>query len=240
VAEAPAVATAQACGAIAWRGRALEARCLTATELTDWYLPLRYDVLRSELHWTVGEVRTPADLRDAYDRESVAFGVLGAGAHLIGASRLILPAGGGDLPSVRLLQSLGRGPRFTLPAAEISRVMVRRDCRKLGVFRILLLSGLLLAGDAEVRTLIMSERDDARSARMMASCGFVRFADGFSFVDETIAPDEPAATYVLDVYRSLGAESREAVAAHREVLLRAADGLFTAALADRTAGSDCG
>ncbi len=229
-----------ACGAIAWRGRAIETRCLTATELTDRYLPLRYDVLRRELHWTIGDMRTPADLRDAYDRESVAFGVLGAGADLIGAARLILPAGGGDLPSVRLLRSLGRRSHFALPAAEISRVMVRRDCRKLGVFRILLLSGLLLAESAEARALIMSERDDARSARVMATCGFVRFADGFSFVDEMIAPDEPAATYVLDVHRSLGAESRQAIAAHREMLLRAADGLFSAGLADQTAGSDRG
>jgi hypothetical protein len=118
--------------------------------------------------------------------------------------------------------------------------MVRREFRKLGLFRILLLSGLLLAEDAEVRTLIMSERDDARSARMMANCGFARFADGFSFVDDTIAPNEPAATYVLDVCRSVGVESRHAMAAHREMLLRAADALFAAGLADQTAGSDSG
>ena len=231
--EVSAGATTRACGAIAWRGRTLETRCLTSTELTDGYLPLRYDVLRCELNWTVREVTTPADLRDAYDRESVAFGVLGAEPPLIGASRLILP-------SVRLLRSLGRQPRFALPTAEISRVMVRRECRKLGLFRILLLSGLLLAESTEVRTLIMSERDDARSARLMANCGFVRYADGFSFVDDTIAPNEPAATYVLDVCRSVGVESRQAMAAHREMLLRAADALFVAGLAAQTAGSYSG
>lgn len=238
--ETPAGAVTRACGAIAWRGRTLETRCLTPTELTDGYLPLRYDVLRRELNWTVGEVTTAADLRDAYDRESVALGVLDAEAHLIGASRLILPAEGDDLPSVRLLRSLGRQPRFALPTAEISRVMVRRQCRKLGLFRILLLSGLLLAESTEVRTLFMSERDDARSARLMANCGFVRYADGFSFADDTIAPNEPAATYVLDVCRSIGVESRQAIAAHREMLLRAADALFVTGLAAQTAGSDSG
>ena len=238
--EVPAGAAARACRAIAWRGRTLATRCLTSTELTDGYLPLRFDVLRCELNWTVGEVTTPADLRDAYDRESIAFGVLGAEPPLIGASRLILPAEGDDLPSVRLLRSLGRQPHFALPAAEISRVMVRRECRKLGLFRILLLSGLLVAESAEVRTLIMSERDDARSARLMANCGFVRYADGFSFVDDKIAPNEPAATYVLDVCRSVGVETRQAMDAHREMLLRAADALFVAGLAAQTAGSDSG
>jgi len=232
VTDAAACAGTRACDAIAWHGRTIEARCLMSNELTDCYLPLRYDVLRRELNWTIGNVNGPADLRDAYDRDSIAFGILTASAQLIGASRLILPAPGTDVPSVRLLRSLGRQPRFPLPAAEISRVMVREDCRRLGLFRILLLSGLLLAGSAKVRTLILSERDDARSARVMANCGFVRFADGFAFVDELIAPDEPAATYVLDLCRSFGPETRQAIAAHRQTLLRAADGLFAANLAD--------
>lgn len=235
--EEPTRTTPGACGVITWRGKAFETRCLTPNELTDWYLPLRYDVLRRELNWTIGDVQAPADLRDACDHESIAFGVLSGGNDLIGASRLILPTGGDDLPSLRLLRSLGRQPRFPLPTAEISRVMVRRDCRKLGVFRILLLSSLLIAEGAKVRTLIVSERDEARSARTMANCGFARFADGFSFVDEIIAPNEPAATYVLDVHRSLDADSRQAIAAQRELLLRAAEALFTAGLADRTAGS---
>ena len=238
--KVPAAATTRACGAVAWRGRTLETRCLTSTELTDGYLPLRFDVLCAELNWTVREATTPADLCDAYDRESISFGVFSAEAQLIGASRLILPAEGDDLPSVRLLRSLRRQPSFARPIAEISRVMVRRECRKLGLFRILLLSGLLLAESTEVRTLFISERDDARSARLMANCGFVRYADGFSFVDDTIAPNESAATYVLDVCRSIGVESRQAIAAHREMLLRAADALFVAGLAAQTAGSDSG
>lgn len=229
--EASACAGRKACDAIAWRGRTIEARCLTPKELTDWYLPLRYDVLRRELSWTVGNVNGPADLLDSYDCDSIAFGIHTASGQLIGASRLIIPAPDTDVPSVRLLRSLGRQPRFPVPAAEISRVMVRLDCRKLGLFRILLLSGLLLAGCVGVRSLIMSERDDARSARVMASCGFIRFADGFAFVDELIAPDEPAATYVLDLRRSFGVETRQTIAAHRETLMRAADGMFAAELA---------
>ena len=160
--KVPAGVTTRACGAVAWRGRTLETRCLTSTELTDGYLPLRFDVLCAELNWTVREATTPADLCDAYDRESISFGVFSAETQLIGASRLILPAEGDDLPSVRLLRSLRRQPRLALPTAEISRVMVRRECRKLGLFRILLLSGLLLAESTEVQTLFMSERDDAR------------------------------------------------------------------------------
>ena len=225
--------TSSACGAITWRGKTLETRCLTSTELVDWYLPMRFDVLRRELNWTVGDVRTPIDLRDAYDRESIAFGVLRARSQLIGAARLILPVGDA-LPSLRLLRSLGRHQRFALPTAEISRVMVRRDFRKLGVFRILLLSSLLVAHDAKVHTLIISERDEARFARTMSNYGFIRFADGFSFMDEIIAPHEPAATYVLDVHRNLDADSRQAIAGLREVLLRAAEALLTAGEADRS------
>jgi predicted GNAT family N-acyltransferase len=225
--------TGSACAAIGWRGKTLETRCLTSTELVDWYLPMRFDVLRRELNWTVGDVRTPIDLRDAYDPQSIAFGVLRARSHLIGAARLILPVAGDDLPSLRLLRSLGRHRRFALPTAEISRVMVRRDFRKLGVFRILLLSSLLVAHDAKVRTLIISERDEARFARTMSNYGFVRFADGFSFMDEMIAPNEPAATYVLEVHRNLDADSRQAIAGLREVLLRAAEALLTAGEADR-------
>lgn len=232
-------ATPGVCTAIAWRGPALETRCLTSTELTDWYLPLRYDVLHRELNWTVSGVQTPVDLRDAYDQESIAFGVLN-GTDLIGASRLILSEAGNDLPSLRLLRSRGRQHPFALPSAEISRVMVRQDCRKLGVFRILLLSSLLIAASAEVQTLILSERDDARSARIMVNCGFARFADGFSFVDEIIAPNEPAATYVLDVQGSLDTNARQAIAAHRDMLLRAAEALFTASLENRAANSDPG
>lgn len=233
VTDAAACAEQRACNGIAWRGRTIEARCLTSNELTDWYLPLRYDVLRRELDWTIGNVSGPAELRDAYDCDSIAFGILTANGQLIGAARLIMPALDTDVPSIRLLRSLGRQPHFPLPAAEISRVMVRMDCRKLGLFRILLLSGLLLAGSAGVRSLIISERDDVRSARVMANCGFIRFADGFAFVDELIAPDEPAATYVLDLCRSFGPETQRTIAAHRQTLMRAADGLFAADLLDR-------
>ncbi len=228
---------ARGCEAIAWRGPVLATRCLTAAELSGGYLPLRYEVLHRELRWTTGEVRTPGDLRDAYDGVSVAYGVFDAAARLIGASRLILTRDGHELPSMRLLLSLGRHPHFPAPAGEISRVMVRQDCRRLGLFRALLLSGLVLAEGTGARTLILTERDDARSARVMTSCGFTRFADGFSFVDETIAPNEPAATYVLDVRSSLGAESLRALAAHRTVLLRAAEGLVAAAVAERAATS---
>lgn len=222
--EAAACAGEKACNAIAWNGKTIEARCLTARELNDCYLPLRYDVLRRELNWTIGNVIEPADLRDAYERDSIAFGIFTTGAQLIGAARLIVAAPGTDVPTVRLLRSLGRQTRLRLPVAEISRVMVREDCRRLGLFPILLLSGLLLAESAEVRTLILSERDDARSARMMANYGFIRFADGFAFVDELIAPDEPAATYMLDL--CFDPETRQTIAARRQALMRTADGLF--------------
>jgi hypothetical protein len=188
---------------------------------------LRYEVLRRELRWTVGDVRTPADMRDVYDRRSVAFGVL-AGGRLIGASRLVLSRGSDDLPSLKLLRSLGRAPRIAFPAAEISRVMVRRECRKLGMFPVLLLSTLLLALRAQVRTLIITEHDDARFARTMALCGFERQADGFSFVDGKIAPDEPAVTYALDMSR-IDRDSGRLFAAQREILLGTADGLFASA-----------
>jgi hypothetical protein len=214
-------------GSASWRGRTLEARCLTPTEVTDWYLPLRYDVLRSELNWTVGDVRSPADMHDAYDRESVAFGVLAGKAHLIAASRLVLSTGEKDLPSIRLLHSLGREPRIAFPAAEISRVMVRRDSRKLGLFPVLLMSALLLAQRAQIRTLIISERDEPRFGLTMAAFGFGRVAEGFSFVDGKIAPDEPAATYALDMHR-FGEEAWQAIVARRQGLLRAADRVFTA------------
>jgi N-acyl-L-homoserine lactone synthetase len=219
---------------MSWRGRTIEARCLTPAEVADWYLPLRYDVLSRELRWTVGNVRSPADMRDAYDRHSVAFGVV-AGAHLIGTSRLVLSRGADDLPSVKRLLSLGRAPRIAFPAAEISRVMVRRECRKLGMFPVLLLSTLLLALRAQVRTLIITEHDDARFARTMAIYGFKRLVDGFSFVDDMIAPDEPAVTYALDM-ESIDRDSRQVFAAQMEILLRTADELF----ASRNAGSDHG
>jgi N-acyl-L-homoserine lactone synthetase len=221
--------TTRTCASMFWRGRTLEARCLTAAEVTDWYLPLRYDVLSRELGWTVGDVRSPADMRDAYDRQSVAFGVVITKVHLIGALRLILSFGENNLPSVRLLRSLGRHPRIAFPAAEISRMMVRRNCRKLGVAPVLLLSALLLAKRAQVRTLLISERDNARFGRMMGIHGFERLADGFSFVDDMIAPDEPAVTYALDMDRC-GREAQQAVTTKRETMLRAADGVFTAAL----------
>jgi hypothetical protein len=211
----------------AWRGSTLEARCLTPTEVTDRYLPLRYDVLRRELRWTVGNVRKPADMRDAYDRESVAFGVLAAKTRLIAAERLIISAGQTGLPSLRLLHSLGREPRVAFPAAEISRVMVRRDSRKLRFFPVLLMSSLLLARHARIRTLLISERDDPRFGLTMAAFGFGRVAEGFSFVDDIIAPDEPAATYALDMCR-FDEEAWQAIVARRRGLLRAADSVFTA------------
>jgi GNAT superfamily N-acetyltransferase len=237
VGEATIAGAARGCEAIAWSGPHLATRCLSAAELRDEYLPLRYDVLHSELQWTVGAVRSPSDLCDVHDRASVAYGVFDGDARLIGASRLILSADEHELPSLRLLVALGRRVQLPEPAAEISRVMVHRDYRRLGLFRVLLLSGLLLAEGTAVRTLVLTERDDARSARVMTSCGFTRFADGFSFVDQVIAPSEPAATYVLDVRGSLGAESRQALAAHREVLLQAAEGLVAAAGANRAAAS---
>lgn len=212
-----------------WRGQTLEARDLTAGELANWYLPLRYDVLNRELHWTLGDVRSPADMRDPYDRQSVAFGVVVANVHLIGAFRLILSAGEDDLPFVRLLQSLGRKPRIAFPAAEISRLMVCRSCRNLGVAPILLLSALLSAKRAQVRTLLISEHDNAHFGRQMAAHGFERFADGFSFSDGMIAPEEPAVTYALDMHR-FGREMQQTVMVKRDALLRAADGVFTAGL----------
>ena len=61
----------------------------------------------------------------------------------------------------------------------------------------------------------------------MAAFGFGRVAEGFSFVDGMIAPDEPAATYALDMHR-FGEEAWQAIVARRQGLLRATDRVFTA------------
>jgi predicted GNAT family N-acyltransferase len=228
MADVPMLATAPRGDVVAWRGRVLASRCLSADELRDHYLPLRYDVLHSELHWTIGDVHGPLGLHDAHDRVSIAHGVFADGDGLIAAARLILPADARALPSMRLLSTHRHRPRFPGPVAEISRVIVRPECRKLGLFRVLLMSSLRLAQAAAVRSLLITERDDARLARSMANSGFARYADGFSFADETIAPQEPAATYVLDVQTNLDEAMLAAIAVQLETLLRAAEGLLTA------------
>src|SRR5262245_38148738 len=212
------------CETVSWRGRSLSARCLSGPELEDQYLPLRYDILHREKKWTFSAVRGPGDLWDSYDGVSIAYGVF-TGHELIAAARLILSHQLRGLPSTETIDERALRPLLA-PMAEVSRVMVRKDHRRRGLFSILLLSGLMLARCVGVRTLLITERDDTRLARALARFGFTRAADGFSFADRKIAPNEPAATYTLDVDQELDRDTFSKIMVRRDALLQAADGLM--------------
>lgn len=212
---------------VPWRGHYITARCLSDHDVGQHYLSLRFDVLHTELGWTSGRpVRRPIDLSDDYDDFSRAFGVFSLDNNdLFAAARLIFGCPQVELPSVRLMAAIGVGATFPGRVVEISRVIVRRDFRGRGLFKVLLLSALSIAQAADAGTVIMTEKDDARATRMLGAYGFVKIAAGFSFSDDKIAPGEPAITLALDLKngRSISAAR---VSAERDRLLRALDDTF--------------
>lgn len=204
-------------GRILCRGRSLSIRLMGSREIPALYLPLRYEVLHRELGWAIGDINGPDQLSDDYDRVSIAFGVFAGDERLLAAARLIEPAVQDDLPSLRLLARNGQRKRFPVPVAELSRLMVAKAYRGMGLFLILLLTAISLACHDGIRTLLTTERDEERFAAFMARRGFKRQAAGFSFVDDKISPQEPAATYVFDLAKDLGGDM--SVMAERDALL---------------------
>ena len=192
-------------------------------DICDRYLPLRYEILHRELQWTLGNINGPDELLDDYDRFSIAFGVFAGNDRLLAAARLIEPGIRKDLPSLRLLVQQRRRSQFQAPVAELSRVMVAKAYRGMGLFPILLLTAIVLACHDGIRTLLMTEKDTERFAAFMARHGFKRHAAGFSFGDDKISPNEPAATYFLDIANDFSSDKETAVAAERDALFRRLD-----------------
>lgn len=210
-------------GGVAHDERSLSIRLIRTDEITDNYLPLRYEILCRELRWVVGDIKGPAELYDDFDKISTSFGIFVAKAGLIAAGRLIKVDKEECLPSVRLLSEKGLDHRFMPPVAELSRILVARPYRAMGFFRILLLTGVLLACRDGIRSLIITERDDDRYAGFMARHGFRRHADGFAFFDGKLNPREPAATYVFDIPDECREAIETAAALERVLLLKRAD-----------------
>lgn len=208
---------------VACDGRLLSVRLIKADEIPDRYLPLRYDILYRELGWVIGDIKGPAELYDDYDKISTSFGIFAAKASLLAAGRLITAGKEEYLPSVRLLTEKGLAHRFAPPVAELSRILVARPYRAIGLFRILLLTGVLLACRDGIRSLIITERDDDRYADFMARQGFRKHADGFAFFDGKLNPREPAATYVFDIPDECREAIEMATAVKRAALVTCAD-----------------
>jgi len=204
-------------------GRSLSIRLIKADEIAELYLPLRYEILYRELNWVIGNIKGPAELYDAYDKISTSFGIFAAKAGLVAAGRLIKAEREENLPSVRLLDEKGCDHRFAPPVAELSRILVARPYRAIGLFRILLLTGMLLASRDGIRSLIITERDDGRYAGFMARHGFRRHADGFAFFDGKLNPREPAATYVFNIPDECHEAIETATAVERAALVNRAD-----------------
>jgi len=220
---------------LAYDGRSLSIRLMQADEIPALYLPLRYDILYRELGWVAGDIQGPAGLVDNYDPVSKSFGIFTAQGGLMAAGRLIEADRETRLPSARLLAQQGRDCRFEPPVAELSRILVARPYRAIGLFPVLLFSGVLLACREGVRSLIITEKDDERYAGFMARHGFRRQADGFSFSDGQLNPREPAATYLLHMPDECREAIATATAAKRAaLLLKFADGAWQSA---RPAGS---
>jgi predicted GNAT family N-acyltransferase len=208
---------------VAFDGRSLSVRIIKAYEVRDLYLPLRYEILYLELGWVIGDIKGPTELYDDYDKISTSFGIFAAKAGLVAAGRLITVDKEENLPSVRLLGEKGHNHRFTPPVAELSRILVARPYRAIGLFRILLLTGVLLACRDGIRSLIITEKDDDQYADFLARHGFRRHADGFAFFDGKLDPREPAATYVFDISDECREAIKIATSIERAALVKCAD-----------------
>jgi hypothetical protein len=208
---------------ITYDGRSLSIRLIRADEILDLYLPLRYEILYRELGWVIGNIKGPAELYDDYDKISTSFGIFAAKASLLAAGRLIKVNKEENLPSVRLLSEKGRDHWFAPPVAELSRILVAHPYRTIGLFRILLLTGVLLACRDGIHSLIITERDNDRYAAFLARHGFRRHADGFAFFDSKLNPREPAATYLFDIPDECREAIETATEAERVALVKSVD-----------------
>ena len=208
---------------IALDGHSLLIRIMKADEIEGLYLPLRYEILYRELGWVVGDIKGAAELYDGYDKISTSFGIFAAEGGLMAAGRLIKADSKENLPSVGLLAEKGLDHRFAPPVAELSRILVARPYRAIGLFRILLLTGVILACRDGIRSLIITERDDGRYAGFMARHGFRRHADGFAFFDGKLNPREPAATYLFDIPDDCREAIATATVSERASLVNRAD-----------------
>lgn len=205
-----------------WVGTKLSVRPIPlSSELGHHCLRLRYEVLHDELRWTHPHLTAPHELKDSFDDTSICFGIFKTSQELIAAGRLIILPNPRLLPSAKMLVARHQQICSVFPAAEISRLVVHQRYRHFGLFQALFFSSLLLARAANVRCILITQRDQENFAKFLAAWGFRRYADGFSYVDEAISPNEPAATYVRDKF--IGEEVVASALSERENLLRRLD-----------------
>ncbi len=113
----------------------LSIRLLTEKQVLDKYLPLRFEVLHSEFRYDHGTITEPVGFLDRYDRYSLHYGVLAETDTLLGAARVVIPPTTGDFPSYKFLADRIQLTNGGAVIAELSRVLVARSYRSLGLFR---------------------------------------------------------------------------------------------------------
>jgi GNAT superfamily N-acetyltransferase len=197
----------------------LSIELLTTEQLYNQYLPLRFDVLHSEYGYDHGAVNDPAGFLDRYDRHSIHYGVFQDADTLLGAARVIIRPSSRGLPSYQFIAESLDELRFDGTFSEISRVLVDRRYRGLGLFRPLFITALLIARDRGVDWLIISERVDKRFRSSLLSYQFREIASDYWFHDEKIAPTVKTASYILDVNTELTDDRTQALVHQRDDLL---------------------
>ena len=108
----------------------LWAHTLSAAEVVQDYLPLRFSTLHREMHWAKDGPKTPFDLRDGYDETAWPFGIYLDG-QLVAATRLVSADSPAELPSGSFITDLHM---YTGRSAEISKAVVDSSWRNCGLF----------------------------------------------------------------------------------------------------------
>jgi GNAT superfamily N-acetyltransferase len=198
----------------------LSVSLLSEQQVHEKYLPLRFDVLHSELGYDHGTVSDPEGFLDRYDRYSLHYGVFKGSGTLIGAARVIIPFSNRDFPSYKFVADKLDNLRSGTVVCELSRMLVDRPYRGRGLFQLLFVTALLIARDRGADWLIISERDDKRFHDFLISCNFRRITSDYWFCDERIAPTVKSASYLVDVHTELTDNFIEILLQQRADLLR--------------------
>lgn len=187
---------------------------LEASEVEEQALPLRGDVLARELEWT--SVLSPATvaLGDSWDPDSKHVGVFD-GATLIGTGRLILSDDASKLPAGI---QLGEKAVGTGPSGEISRVVVRREYRGCGVFRLLFNELLIIASAWARETVFISIEDNPHHRAFLSDNHFTHEHRAQGYTDGVIRLSTWVDTFILRM--DVGLERSDVWLRRREGLLR--------------------
>jgi len=172
-------------------------RRLSMQEVARLYVPLRMAVLGDELNRTKPRVHAADDLLDRHDWISRAFGCF-VGEELVGAVRLVAVRSPDQLPASPLL-----GGRFSLwrPGGfgEVSRLIVRREYRGLGIGTRLVAFALRSAVRSGIGNVVVTAAASAKSVAHYAAFGFRAVHAEFDCEDSLVFSPYPMAVFHLDV-----------------------------------------